>query len=105
MRNQVMEKILELQSQRKTINEIGAIVGLTKNAVLGRIFRHKVKNGYVPSPNSSYARRRKYNHDRGESIGTRKCSVCEKKFHIYSRHERFCESCRKTVNSLTSWML
>jgi len=105
MRNQVMEKILELKNQRKTINEIGALVGLTKNAVLGRLFRDKVKNGYVPSPNSSYARRRKYNHDRGESIGTRQCNVCQKEFNIYSRYERFCESCRKTTNSLTSWMI
>mgnify|MGYP003659225536 CR=1 FL=1 len=72
-KEEVLNQILKLSDESKTATEIGAILGLTKNAVMGRIYRHKTKNGYVPAPTSKY--------------------------------ERFCNSCRKNINSKTSWML
>ena len=41
-------------------SKVGKIFDTTKNAVLGALYRDKVKNGYVPPPDSKYARIRKY---------------------------------------------
>ena len=35
-------------------SEIGKIFDTTKNAVLGALYRDKVKNGYMPPPDSKY---------------------------------------------------
>lgn len=106
-KQQVLNQILELSDQSKTATEIGAIVGLTKNAVMGRIYRHKTKNGYVPAPTSRYAFIRKYRKHKSHQIviGTSKCIICSKSYDMHSKYERFCNSCRKDVNSKTSWML
>ena len=37
-------------------SQIGKILGTTKNAVIGALYRDKVRNGYVPSPDSKYTR-------------------------------------------------
>ena len=37
-----------------SMSEIGKVFGTTKNAVLGALYRDKVKNGYVPPPDSKY---------------------------------------------------
>ena len=37
-----------------TSSEIGKVFGTTKNAILGALYRDKVKNGYVPPPDSKY---------------------------------------------------
>ena len=43
-----------------TAREVGKIFNKTKNAVLGVMYREKVKKGYVPPADSKYARIRKY---------------------------------------------
>ena len=43
-----------------TATSVGEVMGVSKNAVLGALYREKVKNGYVPPANSPYARIRKY---------------------------------------------
>ena len=35
-------------------SEIGKILGTTKNAVIGALYRDKVRNGYVPPEDSKY---------------------------------------------------
>ena len=105
-KQEVLNQILELSNQSKTAREIGAIVGLTKNAVMGRIYRHKTKNGYVPDPTSRYAFMRKYKRNPNMSvIGKAECTICYKDYDSHSKYDRFCDSCRKDVNSKTSWML
>jgi len=42
-------------AQHNSAREIGEIFGTTKNAILGALYRDKVKNGYVPPPDSKYA--------------------------------------------------
>ena len=37
-----------------SMSEIGKVFGTTKNAILGALYRDKVKNGYVPQPDSKY---------------------------------------------------
>tara|TARA_R100001377_G_C3111630_1_gene82811 strand:- start:8 stop:331 length:324 start_codon:yes stop_codon:yes gene_type:complete len=101
-----LKQILELSDQSKTATEIGAIVGLTKNAVMGRIYRHKVKNGYTPAATSRYAHMRKYRKNPGSvSMGISNCTICAKPYDLVSKYQRFCGSCRKEVNSKTSWIL
>jgi len=34
--------------------EVGKIFGTTKNAIIGALYRDKIKNGYVPSEDSKY---------------------------------------------------
>jgi len=105
-KEEILKQILELSNQSKTATEIGAVLGLTKNTVMGRIYRHKVKNGYIPDSNSRYANIRKYKKNpSGVSIGTFNCTVCSKPYYAVSKFQRFCGSCRKEVNSKTSWIL
>ena len=77
-KEEVLNQILKLSDESKTATEIGAIVGLTKNAVMGRLYRHKTKNGYVPAPTSRYAFIRKYRKHKSNLIviGTSKCIIC-----------------------------
>ena len=37
-----------------SMSEIGKVFGTTKNAILGALYRDKIKNGYVPPPDSKY---------------------------------------------------
>ena len=39
-------------------SKVGKIFDTTKNAVLGALYRDKVKNGYVPPPDSKYTGRK-----------------------------------------------
>ena len=50
------KKLLETLSTSKA----GVIMGVSKNAILGALYREKEKNGYVPPADSPYARIRKY---------------------------------------------
>ena len=105
-KEQVLNKILKLSDESKTAKEIGALVGLSKNAVMGRLYRHKTKNGYVPAPTSRYARMRKYRRNPCMVvIGISKCTVCYSDYEAHSKYDRFCDSCRKNLNSKTTWML
>ena len=38
----------------KSASEVGKIFGATKNAIIGALYRDKVKNGYVPPEDSKY---------------------------------------------------
>ena len=53
---QEMKRLMNLH----TSTQVGNIFGTTKNAILGVLYRDKIKNGYVPPLNSPYARIRKY---------------------------------------------
>ena len=37
-----------------SMSEVGKIFNTTKNAVLGALYRDKIKNGYVPPPDSKF---------------------------------------------------
>ena len=57
--NEELERANELLKNH-TASEVGKIFNKTKNAVLGVLYREKVKKGYVPPVDSKYARIRKY---------------------------------------------
>ena len=54
-----IEKIEKL-IKKHTAREAGEMINRSKNAVLGVLYREKVKRGYEPPLDSKYARIRKY---------------------------------------------
>ena len=56
------EKLNEAKKllQNTSASKAGAIMGFSRNAILGALYREKEKNGYVPPADSPYARIRKY---------------------------------------------
>ncbi len=45
-----------LMANNFTASRVGEIFKTSKNAVLGALYRDKVRNGYVPSEDSKYIR-------------------------------------------------
>ena len=80
-----------------TATEVGKIFNTTKNAVLGVLYREKVKNGYVPPTNSKYTVSKiRHRFKRDSSLGEMECYVCSKTFIMSGRFDRFCYECRRT---------
>jgi len=81
-------------------SKVGKIFDTTKNAVLGALYRDKVKNGYVPPPDSKYAkpRKRRYFFRHENNYGERNCNICEKTFIKKSKFDVFCDNCRKNIS-------
>ena len=98
----VLEKLLELQAQNLQPHQMAPMVGMSRYAIIGKLYRHKVKNGYVPTRKNSYDNARRLNKN---FTGKRDCNVCQKEFDMISKYDRFCDICRKTATNLTSWML
>ena len=83
--------------RRPTATEVGKIFNTTKNAVLGVLYREKVKNGYVPPTNSKYTVSKiRQRFKRDSSLGERECNICSKTFTMSNRFDRFCYECRRT---------
>ena len=78
-----------------TATEVGKIFNKSKNAVLGALYRDKVRNGYVPPADSKYTVT-KNSHKHDPSLGKMKCYVCSKTFNKLGRFDRFCYECRRT---------
>ena len=92
-------EIVRLQKEGKTHKEIGAIVGADRHAVTGRLWRIKVKNGYVVPEASRRKRNTRRSPDNDQYIiGERSCNVCQNKFSYTSRYQRFCWPCKIKVS-------
>ena len=80
-----------------TAVEVGKILSKTKNAVLGALYRDKIRNGYVPPADSKYAKPRiRHRFKSDPALGERKCNICEKTFTKSGRFDLFCYECRRT---------
>ena len=94
------EKDLKLAGElikNHTAEEVGKIFSKSKNSVLGVLYREKVKNGYVPSPNSKYTKSRIRSRFKSDpTLGKMKCNICEKTFTKSGRFDRFCYECKRT---------
>ena len=94
------EKDLKLAGElikNHTAEEVGKIFNKSKNAVLGVLYREKVKNGYAPPLDSKYAVPKTRQRFKGDpALGERKCNVCEKIFTKSGRFDLFCYECRRT---------
>ena len=92
-------EIVRLQKEGKTHKEIGAIVGADRHAVTGRLWRIKIKNGYVVPEGSRRKRNTRRAPDDDQAIiGERSCNVCHNKFSYTSRYQRFCWPCKIKVS-------
>ena len=95
------DAVVRLHKEGKTHKEIGAIVGFDRHAVTGRLWRIKVKNGYVVPKDSPWGKKRNTRRvpDKDEDvIGERLCNVCQQKFYYTSRYQRFCWVCKNKVS-------
>ena len=102
----VLEKLLELQKQNLQPHQMAPLVGMTRYQVIGKLYRHKVKNGYVPTRKNSYNSMSRLNKSfRKDLKGKRDCNICARPFEVFNKYDRFCDTCRKTATNLTSWML
>ena len=99
--------IVKLHKEGKTPKEIADIVGAKRHAVIGRLWRIKVKNGYVVPTGSPKRNRRRAPDDDQEIIGERLCNICQNKFSYTSRYQRFCWPCKGNVsrNGYTNYIL
>jgi len=94
-------KIVRLQKKGITHKEIGAIVGADRHAVTGRLWRIKIKKGYVVPKNSLLSKKRNTRRapDNDEDvIGERLCNVCQNKFSYTSHYQRFCWPCKSKIS-------
>ena len=86
-----------LMEHNFSASKVGKIFNTTKNAVLGVLYREKVKNGYVPPPDSKYTVSKiRHRFKRDSSLGKRKCNICEKTFTKSGRFDLFCYECKRT---------
>ena len=80
-----------------TATEVGKIFNTTKNAVLGVLYREKVKNGYTPPLDSKYAVSKiRHRFKRYPGLGERECNICSKTFTKSGKFDLFCYECRRT---------
>ena len=40
--------------QNHSVSEVGRMFGVTKNSIIGLLYKEKLKDGYVPAPDSKY---------------------------------------------------
>ena len=86
-----------LMAHNFTASRVGEILNTTKNAVLGALYRDKVRNGYVPPADSKYTVSKiRHRFKRDPSLGEMQCYVCSKTFIRTGRFDRFCFECRRT---------
>jgi hypothetical protein len=80
-----------MMSKGLAAGEIAEQMAVSKNAVVGKMHRLRIKNGHAPQT-------RKNNMTRtykGPIIGTRPCNLCSKKFNMHGRFDRFCDPCKR----------
>jgi hypothetical protein len=94
-------RALLLHKKGLSMNNIARHMGLTKNAVMGRLHRLRIKNGHIPNsgikkglPPLRKNIMSKFRSSYFKKIGRQwPCNICSKKFDMRSRFDRFCPSC------------
>ena len=86
-----------LMAHNFSASRVGNIFNTTKNAVLGALYRDKVRNGYVPPPDSKYTVSKiRHRFKRDPGLGERECNICSKIFTKSGKFDLFCYECRRT---------
>ena len=86
-----------LMANNFSASKVGNILKTTKNAVLGALYRDKVRNGYVPPPDSKYTKTRMRSRFKSDpTLGEMKCYICSNTFTKSGRFDRFCYECKRT---------
>ena len=86
-----------LMAHNFSASRVGNIFNTTKNAVIGALYRDKIRNGYVPPEDSKYTVSKiRHRFKRDSSLGERECNICSSTFTMSGRFDRFCYECRRT---------
>jgi len=80
-----------MMDQGLTAGEIAEQLAVSKNAVVGKMHRLRIKNGHAPQTRKNNITRTY----KGPIIGTRPCNLCSKKFNMHGRFDRFCDPCKR----------
>ena len=89
-----VDRLIELSNTKLSATKIANELGTTKNAVIGKLHRMKVKNGHIPKPLQTRNNRR-LNTSYFKKLGKKPCNLCKKMFMSYSKYDRFCDGCKK----------
>ena len=83
----------ELYDSKIPASKIAMELGTTKNSVLGKIHRYKIKYGHKKETkrHNNY-----YRPSYFKKIGTSFCYLFNKMYNIFSVHDRFCDKCKRT---------
>ena len=94
-----ISKMETLKLQGLSASKIARQIGTTKNAVIGILYRAKLKNGHVATRQNNIRDskfRSSYFPKTGEK---RKCNTCLTVFDMRSRFDRFCWRCKYGINN------
>jgi hypothetical protein len=91
-----LNKAKKLIKQGLTARQIGSKLGVSKNSVLGMLYRDKVKRGHVPNGKSQVVKNDNIHKSYFTKKGERNCMMCNNNFDMYSRFDRFCDRCKRT---------
>jgi len=80
-----------MMSRGLAAGEIAEQLAVSKNAVVGKMHRLRIKNGHAPQTRKNNITRTY----KGPIIGTRPCNLCSKKFNMHGRFDRFCDPCKR----------
>ena len=89
-----IDRLMELSNTKLTATKIAIELGTTKNAVLGKLYRIKLKNGYTPKP-LQVRNNKRLSTSYFKKQGEKPCTLCKEMFMSYSRHDKFCDRCKR----------
>jgi predicted transcriptional regulator len=85
-------KAKELKAKGLSFTKVGKELGMTKNAVIGKFHRQNKKEGHKVKKQTRGPSHNYY----FKTIGSGICNLCQKKFNIESKFDRFCKPCKTT---------
>ena len=86
------QDLAHMMDQGLAPREIAKQLAISKNAVVGKMHRLRIKNGHAPLTSRKNNTVRTY---KGPVIGTRPCNICFKEFKMHGRFDRFCDPCKR----------
>ena len=89
-----VDRLIELSNTKLTSTKIAMELGTTKNAVIGKLHRMRVKNGHTPKPLQTRNNRR-LSTSYFKKLGKKPCSLCKDMFMSYSKYDKFCDRCKR----------
>jgi len=82
----------ELANKKISYAKIAKELGTSKNSVIGKIFRDRVKCGHKPFKPIKRKEHETTTHFTKHGISN--CWVCKKPYTTYSKFDRFCSPCK-----------
>jgi hypothetical protein len=89
-----IDRLIELSHTKLSSTKIANELGTTKNAVLGKLHRIKIKNGYI-AKSVQLRTNKKVSTSHFKKLGKKPCSLCKEMYMSYSKYDRFCDRCKR----------